>query len=123
MAQSTSAVNPEFFSFTLDNFTPSSDIQTFLCPGVYALLDSEDRVLYIGQSANAPQRADVHKRKKWGPEISRTLICPVASPDERLMLETLLQLRYRPRYCRAIKLGIAKDGTLSELQFVRTRRT
>ena len=92
-------------------------------PGLYALRGPAGEFLYVGQSKNVPDRIRDHRRKKtWFQEDTQVSVLPWRNPDTRLAAEAVLQLKYRPRYCQAIKLRIGKDGALTEVQFIPTRR-
>lgn len=105
----------------LGDFT--TDPPAIDCPGVYILLDEGGTPIYVGQSGAMIQRSKAHRRKKWGPQIASTrfLRC-TGGIDERLVIETVCILRYRPRHNRMIKLGLRLDGSLHELQFVGRRK-
>lgn len=94
-------------------------------PGVYVALDGA-KVVYVGQSKHIKQRRGQHvaeKSKKWAqnPKL-RWVGRPIAGGVEaRLVAETALILRYRPRANKAIKIGLKSTGTIYELSFLRGR--
>jgi len=93
------------------------------CAGIYAYL-SGGKVLYIGHSVNMRRRLREHardtKKKAWFPTLDEFRVLPLeGGADPRLVAETGLLLKYRPRYNKTIKIGIANDGHLYELSFVR----
>lgn len=88
-------------------------------PGVYVLLDDGGTLIYVGQSKGMVARSKAHRRKTWGKKIAAERYLAEPDPELRLVLEAVMILRYRPRYNRAIKLGLRKDGSLYEIQFVR----
>ncbi len=88
-------------------------------PGVYLFLDEDDRPLYVGQSVNPLKRRDQHaKSKKWFPQVAREIAYPVADIDHRLVLETILFLKFRPTHNRWVKICKRKDGTLYETMWL-----
>ena len=104
---------------TLDAFDDIDTLPAFFS-GVYALLDEAGDPIYVGQSKDVPGRVRTHKRtKKWKSAICSVCAVRIVDPDLRLVVETLLFLRYRPRHNRAIKLSKRIDGTLHEVQFLR----
>ncbi len=119
----TSQVKLDPFELELDDLTSPDDIESSFYPGVYALLDVDGKPLYVGQSGDIPQRLREHRKtKRWYEKVDRVLVLLAPDLQDRLLAETVLQLKYRPRHCRAIKLGFNKDGTLTELQFLRCQR-
>lgn len=101
-----------------DSFIDPPDFPFY--PGLYIFRNATGAAIYIGQSQNVPQRLKEHKRRaRWYPKVSSVKVLLEVDPSTRLCAEAVLQLRYRPRYCRAIKLSLANDGTLHEIQFVR----
>lgn len=93
-------------------------------PGVYAALDAEGLPIYVGQSKLVRQRMLQHQASKnWFKHAVSWVYYPLSPEDSRLELETYLILEYRPRWNQAIKLRIGKDGHLTEVSFLPTRRT
>jgi excinuclease UvrABC nuclease subunit len=115
-----SGVNP-FAEDLLDSFVSPDSINFPFYPGLYAFFNGAGTPIYIGQSKNVPQRLKEHRRKPWYKFVESSRVLTFADESERLCAEAVLQLRHRPRFCRAIKLGLANDGTLRELQFLRSR--
>lgn len=112
----------------MDPFTfDLSDMKTLdlsdippLAGGVYALFDEGGKVLYIGESGGIRTRFRQHRRqKKWWKDVTEARYASSQDTDERLTLETVLILRHRPRHNRAVKLGLAADGTVFALNFLR----
>ena len=92
----------------------------FLSPGVYVLRDAKGRVLYVGQSADVRGRLADHRRlKKWFRDVRTRTVYLLDDASARLLTETCLIFRHRPRHNRAIKLCLCQDGSLKELQFLR----
>lgn len=92
-------------------------------PGVYMVYGPKGDLLYVGQSGNIRGRLRTHAREKsWWRKPSKIRAHLLADVSERLLLETLLILRYAPAHNKTIKLGLNKEGGLVELQFLRTRR-
>jgi len=115
----------DLFSLTLDSFVPRSlDTAWPSFSGLYCLLNGAGDPIYIGQSVSVRSRLLTHRReKKWWPDVDQILTFSLASElDSRLIAETGLILRHRPRHNKAIKIGIANDGHLFELQFLRGKR-
>lgn len=114
----TSGVIDPFDPELIDSFIDPPDFPFY--PGLYIFRDADGTPIYIGQSKNIPQRLKEHKRRaRWYPKVSSVTVLLEVDPSARLCAEAVLQLRYRPRYCRAIKLALSNDGTLHEIQFVR----
>lgn len=85
--------------------------------GVYALWDTEDELLYIGQSGTVGDRLRAHRRKGW--RIARTAVYPLGDLERRLILEAILMLTERPRYNKALLLNLR--GRVSEIRYKRKR--
>lgn len=78
--------------------------------GVYALLGDDARVVYIGQTGNFRQRIETHLNGPFGEEVKYALCYQVTDHSSRLVLETLMILRYFPERNRALMLGTHGDG-------------
>lgn len=79
----------------------------------------DDVPLYIGQSAQISARVATHRRtKKWYGQVTHVLTRRVARGEDRLLMETLLILRYRPRYNRLIRVQLRSDGSIYETAFL-----
>lgn len=123
MADSSTFSENPFDPQLFDWFISGESLPGRWFPGLYSFQDAEGRFLYIGQSKCVPDRIRTHAREKpWAQQIATTHVLPWRDPDTRLAAEAVLQLRYRPRYCQAIKLRIGKDGKLTEVSFIPTRR-
>ena len=119
---STFSENP-FDPSLLDWFVSGDSLPGRWFSGLYAMRDPNGNFLYIGQSRNVPDRIRDHRRERpWFREDTQVSVLPWRDPDTRLAAEAVLQLRYRPRWCQAIKLRIGKDGGLTEVSFIPTRR-
>lgn len=103
----------------LEQFVDPDSIEVPTFSGLYACFNKGGAPIYIGQSGGVPGRLKAHRRKKWWKEVASVRVLPMAPKDTILCAEAVLQLRYRPRYCRAIKLQICNDGSLVEIQFVK----
>lgn len=91
-----------------------------LTPGVYVLSDAHGQVLYVGQSADVRSRLVAHRRsKKWFRDVATRRVYLLDDETARLLTETCLIFRHRPRHNRAVKLCLCNDGSLKELQFLR----
>lgn len=120
-SSATAGDNPDPFDpDLLSRFVPPESIPLPF-PGLYACFDKTDTPIYIGQSGHVQERLKEHRRKKWWPSVTHIRALPMANKDQILCAEAVLQLRYRPRYCRAIKLQICNDGSLVEIQFIRSK--
>lgn len=112
------------FAASLTDFTPfrEEDKKTLL-PGLYAFFGESGDVLYVGESSDVPRRITEHRRKKkWWPEVREIRVLRWENPSDRLIVETVVQLREFPKYCRAIKLGLSPNSkTVHSLQFIRSR--
>ncbi len=114
----TSGVIDPFDPALADSFIDPPDFPFY--PGLYIFRNTAGVPIYIGQSQNIPQRLKEHARRaRWYHKNHSVKVLLEVDPSTRLCAEAVLQLRYRPRYCRAIKLSMAHDGTLHEIQFVR----
>lgn len=114
-------VNPDPFDPSLlEQFKSPDDINFPFYPGLYACFNDAGAPIYIGQSGNVPERLKAHRRKKWWKFVSEVRVLPMTDKDTILCAEAVLQLRHRPRYCRAIKLQLCNDGSLVEIQFLRS---
>lgn len=111
-------------ALNLDDLRPVSADEIPSVSGIYAYLSAAGEPLYVGRSVNMRRRLREHRReKKWASEIDSILIYELeGGADPLLVAETGLLLKYRPRYNRAIKLGITNDGRIFEVQFIRGRR-
>ena len=120
---STFSENP-FDPNLMDWFVSGDSLPGRWFPGIYAFRRPDGSFLYVGQSKNVPDRIRDHRRERtWAQEADTTVwVLPWRDPDSRLAAEAVLQLRYRPRHCQAIKLRIGKDGGLTEVSFIPTRR-
>lgn len=118
----TSGVIDPFDPDLLDSFVDPDSIAFPFYPGLYVCRNGSGVPIYIGQSKNVPARLKEHRRKKWWPKVDSVAVCPEAHEDARLCAEAVLQLRTRPRFCRAIKLQLCNDGHLCEIQFIRGSR-
>lgn len=110
-------------ALSLDDLSPVEDAPS--CAGIYAYL-SGGKALYIGHSVNMRRRQKEHardlKKAAWWGSIDEVRILKLeGGSDSRLVAETGLLLKYRPRHNKTIKIGIANDGHLYELSFVRAR--
>jgi hypothetical protein len=63
---------------------------------VYRAYDVDDRLLYIGQSANPKHRIASHSRKPWGPEAVRWTITEPMPVGDALDVEARAILLERP---------------------------
>lgn len=107
------------FEVTRSDFSPIDELPPFFS-GVYLLLDADGEILYVGQSGDVPSRVRTHRRQqKWRAAIDAVKAYPLGDPDDRLTLETLIFLRYRPPHNRTVKLSKRKDGSIFECQFAR----
>ena len=90
-------------------------------PGLYAFENEAGETIYVGQSKGVRSRILAHRREKsWWPEVKKIHTFEMYGDVEcRLIAETGLILRLRPLYNKTIKIGIANDGHLYELNFVR----
>jgi excinuclease UvrABC nuclease subunit len=104
-------------SVELSSFRPIKTLDP-LAGGVYAFCNEAGDPVYIGQSGLIQQRIKAHAKKAWRKQATSVVWYPVAGAEDRLVLETLLILRYRPRNNRAVKIGIRADGSIYEIQFV-----
>lgn len=86
---------------------------------MYILEGEGGEILYVGQSGQMVSRSKAHRKKAWGGQIRSERYFACGDPEERLVIETVLILRYRPQHNRAIKLGLRKDGSIYEMQFIR----
>jgi excinuclease UvrABC nuclease subunit len=93
----------------------------FVFPGVYTFSDSKGHFVYIGESKNIPSRLKQHRKKKWFSEELTVEVLWCSDNETRLVAETAMILRYRPRENKAIKIGLSKSGGLYPLNFLRTR--
>lgn len=110
-------------ALSLEDLSPVDVVPS--CAGIYAYL-SGGEALYIGHSVNMRRRQREHARDPakapWFDSIDEVRVFPLeGGADSRLVAETGLLLKYRPRWNRTIKVGIANDGHLYELSFVRAR--
>lgn len=108
---------------TLSDAALLSSISPSRFPGVYAYL-RDGQPLYIGQSCDVRRRLAQHardKRKKWPAAATHIRAIVEADYEARLVAETILILQHRPRYNQSIKIGIAANGRLRELQFLRSQ--
>jgi len=110
-------------ALSLSDLTEVSEVPS--CAGIYAYL-SGGKALYIGHSVNMRRRQREHARdpqkKSWFPTVDEIRVLKLeGGKDPRLVAETGLLLKYRPRFNKTIKIGIANDGHLYELSFVRAR--
>jgi hypothetical protein len=108
-------------ALSLDDLEVVSEVPSV--SGIYAYL-SGGTPLYIGHSVDMRRRQREHardrKKASWFPAIDEVRILRLeGGKDPRLVAECGLLLKYRPRYNRTIKIGIANDGHLYELSFVR----
>ena len=82
--------------------------------GTYVFYDKEGVPLYVGQTSSYKRRFNQHKAgRKWWKFVDRVRVWDCASESNRLMSETVLIFRLRPKYNRLIKLRIDKDGDVS----------
>jgi len=88
-------------------------------PGVYTFQDEDGDYVYIGESKNVVMRLKQHAKKKWYSKKHAVKVLWVQDDEARLVAETAMILRHRPRANRAIKIGLAKDGHLFSIQFLR----
>lgn len=112
-------------SVTRADFVPleSVKIGTFQeLPGLYIFLNAAGHAVYIGESGHVPRRIQQHRKKPWFSEELKVVFWPCEDPEDRLMAETVMIFRERPRANRAIKIGLAKDGRLIPLQFISSKR-
>jgi len=107
---------------TLDDFS-DFDIEKppLLFPGVYVFLHGKKRV-YIGESGDVPRRLKEHRRKKWFSEKLKIKVLWCSDEQARLMAETVMILRERPRENKAIKIGLSKAGRIYPINFLRAGR-
>jgi excinuclease UvrABC nuclease subunit len=115
-------MNSNNFPFTIQRGDFKTAPPTIDRPGVYILEGEGGQILYVGQSGQMVSRSKAHRKKKWGGQIRSERYFACSDPEERLVIEAVLILRYRPRHNRAIKLGLRKDGSIYEIQFVRGSR-
>ena len=113
----------DLFAISLTDFSPLEDHEKWF-PGLYAMLDEKGECLYIGESSDVPRRIGEHRRKKkWFPDVDQVLGLVIPGASDRLIAETVLQLRTFPRYCGAVKIGFSwEKKAVHSLQFIRTRR-
>lgn len=102
---------PDFVDFDPDNAPPLG------FPGIYRFRGADDSFLYIGESRDVCRRYKEHHRKPWFSEVARCEVCAVIDDELRLFLETIEILRFRPRFNRAIKLGLSKHGRIYALNW------
>jgi hypothetical protein len=124
----------QLFSLTLDDLSPLPPREKkIFAAGVYVILPHDPESVnpvyigpdpvYVGQSGDVYQRLTAHKRtKRWFPKDACVLFYDAPKLDDRLVLETCLILRYRPRQNRAIKIGLSAEGRLFEIQFIRGKK-
>lgn len=109
----------------LADFLPRSAL-TLDAPGVYMGLGKGRTPVYVGQSAHVKARIRQHlgdKRKKWTERVKEWVVKPLSGGlDARLEAETMLILKYRPRWNKAVKIGVRADGSLYELQFLKSEK-
>lgn len=90
--------------------------------GVYTLLDAAGIPVYIGQSGDFRHRTAHHRaHKPWREEIANILVCHCPDPSDRLALEGQLILKYRPKYNKALMLGL-NDGRVHEIRWSKYNR-
>jgi hypothetical protein len=110
------------FSVTRESFVPfNADKPPLLYPGVYIFL-KKDKAVYVGESGNIPRRLKEHRRKKWFEEGLEIRILWCADDQVRLVAETVMILRERPRFNRVIKIGLTQTGRVYGLNFLRSSR-
>ena len=107
---------------SMDWFVSGASLPGPWFPGLYAFHAPSGECLYVGQSKNVPDRIRDHRRLKPWAQKADVSVLPWRDQDTRLAAEAVLQLKYRPRWCQAVKLRIGKDGKLTEVQFIPTRR-
>ena len=107
------------FVVTRDDFS-KMDMKKppLLFPGVYLFL-KKGKPVYIGESGDIPRRFKEHKRKKWFEEGLDFKVLWCNNSEVRLLTETIMILRERPRENRAIKIGLSKAGKLYAINFLR----
>jgi excinuclease ABC subunit C len=90
---------------------PSFDSSEFLkslttCPGIYRMLDSDQKVLYVGKAGNLRNRVSSYFRKSGQSVKTRSMVEQIAAIEvtvthteaEALLLECNLIKELRPRY-------------------------
>ncbi len=90
-------------------------------PGVYALLDDDENILYVGQSGNFGQRLRRHRADKKKRDVTCCCLVDVPGADERLIQETIWIALLRPPLNSAIMLKVHK-GRLTEIRYRRRQK-
>lgn len=109
------------FAVTLDAFIPYPATPPLLYPGLYVFL-KDGKPVYIGESGDIPRRLKEHRRKKWYEEGLEVRILWCNDDQIRLVTETVMILRERPRHNRAIKIGLSVAGRVYGLNFLRSSK-
>lgn len=110
------------FAVTRDDFIElDKEKPPFLFPGVYMFL-KRGKAVYIGESGDIPRRLKEHRRKKWYEANLEVRVLWCTDDQVRLITETIMILRERPRENRAIKIGLTKTGRVYGLNFLRSSR-
>lgn len=110
------------FSVTRDSFVAfNTEKPPLLFPGVYMFL-KKGKAVYIGESGNIPCRLKQHRRKKWHEKDLEVRVLWCEDDETRLVVETVMILRERPRANRAIKLGLTMAGRVYALNFLRASK-
>lgn len=106
---------------TLADFTQKAPVHD-LAGGVYAFVDGDGHITYIGQTGFFRQRLKAHERAKWRRKDHKILILVEDDAERRLVIEAALVLRYRPPANKALMLSF-QGGHICEIGFVnRTRK-
>jgi hypothetical protein len=89
--------------------------------GVYALMDDDEKVLYVGQSGNFAQRLARHRKDKAKSAVTRCCLVGVPDAGERLIQETIWIALLRPPINKAVMLRV-HGGKLTEIRYRRRRK-
>jgi hypothetical protein len=89
--------------------------------GVYALMDDDENVLYVGQSGNFAQRLARHVTDKKKKGVTKCCLAGVPDAGMRLIQETIWIALLRPPLNTAVMLRI-HSGKLTEIRY-RRRKT
>ena len=80
---------------------------------MYVYKDKDGVALYVGMTNCFKRRHAQHQSKKWAKDIASYEVWPCANESNRLIAETVMIFRLRPRFNRLIKLRLDKDGDVS----------
>lgn len=89
--------------------------------GVYALMDDDENVLYVGQSGNFGQRLARHVKDKKKKDVTRCCLADVPDAGMRLIQETIWIALLRPPLNTAVMLRV-HSGQLTEIRYRRKRK-